>query len=74
MRKRPLSVAEYHLMGEVGIFAPGERVELIEGEIIEKPPIGSTHSIKVRTMPSIQEVRLELRVEGKPRATETQLH
>ena len=44
MRRRPLNVAEYHLMGEVGIFAPGERVELIEGEIIEKPPIGSTHS------------------------------
>jgi len=44
MRKRPLSVSEYHLMGEVGIFAPGERVELIEGEIIDMPPIGSTHS------------------------------
>ena len=44
MSKRALSVTEYHLMGDVGIFAPGERVELIEGEIINMPPIGSTHS------------------------------
>ena len=44
MRKRQLSISEYHLMGDVGIFAPVERVELIEGEIIDMPSIGSTHS------------------------------
>ena len=31
-------------MGEAGAFAPGERVELIEGEIVRMPPIGPLHS------------------------------
>lgn len=38
------NVEEYHLMGEVGIIAPGSRVELINGEIIEMSPIRSPHS------------------------------
>jgi len=41
---RYLTVEEYHKMGEVGIFAPDERVELIEGVIHKMAPIGATHS------------------------------
>ena len=41
--KRLLSVADYHLMARAGVFAPGERVELIEGEIVNVPPVGPDH-------------------------------
>ena len=39
-----LTADDYHRMGGAGIFAEDDRVELIEGEIIEMAPIGSSHS------------------------------
>lgn len=39
-----LTVDEYHRMGEVGLLAPEARVELIEGEIIDRARIGSRHA------------------------------
>lgn len=47
---RPLTVSEYHRMGEVGIFAENERVELIEGQLIVMSPIGSPHFAAVNTL------------------------
>ncbi|MDR7555353.1 MAG: Uma2 family endonuclease [Armatimonadota bacterium] len=42
--KRLFTVAEYHRMGEAGILGEDDRVELIEGEIVEMAPIGSRHA------------------------------
>ena len=41
--RRRLTAQDYHRMGEAGILAPRERVELIEGELLEMAPIGSDH-------------------------------
>ncbi len=38
-----INAEQFHKMAEVGMFVPGERVELIEGEIINMAPIGSFH-------------------------------
>jgi hypothetical protein len=35
-----ISVEQYYRMGEAGVFPPDQRIELIEGELIEMPPIG----------------------------------
>jgi Uma2 family endonuclease len=44
VRKYQLTVGDYHCMGDAGSFNEHSRVELIEGEIIEMPPIGSAHA------------------------------
>ena len=48
--RRPLTVAEYHLMGEAGILTEDDRVELIEGQLIAMSPIGSDHSGTVNAL------------------------
>jgi Uma2 family endonuclease len=41
--RRRFTVAEYHRMGETGILTPDDRVELLDGEIVQTAPIGSAH-------------------------------
>lgn len=43
-RKHRFTVDEYHKMGEAGIFGEDDRVELVEGEIVEMTPIGWRHA------------------------------
>ena len=47
MTRHKLDVDEYYRMAEVGILHPEDRVELIDGEIIELAPIGQDHEAAV---------------------------
>ena len=45
--RRLFSVEEYYAIANAGVLADGERVELIDGEIITMSPIGDEHSASV---------------------------
>src|SRR5688572_15958278 len=48
-----ITVDQYHRMAEEGLLAPDARVELIEGEIVDMPPIGSRHAAAVSQLGKI---------------------
>jgi Uma2 family endonuclease len=43
-KRHLFSVKDYYRMAEAGILGKDDRVELIEGEIIDMPPIGQPHA------------------------------
>ena len=72
--KRRFSVKEYYLMAEAGILSPHDRVELIDGEIVQMAPIGSYHAACVDTLTRLfMETlgrRVIVRVQGPVRLSE----
>ncbi|WP_295442081.1 Uma2 family endonuclease [uncultured Thiodictyon sp.] len=53
IRRHRYTVADYYRMAEVGILAPDARVELIDGEVIEMPPIGAPHACVVTELQNL---------------------
>ena len=49
-RPHRLTVHDYYRMAEAGVLSPDDRVELIEGEIIDMPPGGDRHASVVRLL------------------------
>jgi Uma2 family endonuclease len=47
LTRRRFSVDDYHRMAKAGILHEDDRVELLDGEIIEMAPIGSRHAFCV---------------------------
>lgn len=47
VQRRRFTVEEYHRMAEVGILNESDRVELIDGEIVEMEPTSLRHSLCV---------------------------
>lgn len=50
VERRRFTAAEYNQMGEAGILSEDDRVELIDGEIIEMSPIGDPHVMFVNRL------------------------
>ncbi len=73
--RRRISVDEYMKMAEVGILKESERLELIDGDIIEMSPIGNPHEAGTAASnrllaPLFIEGRAVLRVQGHVRLDE----
>jgi Uma2 family endonuclease len=50
LQRHRLTVDEYHRMADAGILAPDARVELIQGEVIDRAPMNSRHAAAVRIL------------------------
>ena len=53
MTKRRFCVKDLYLMDEAGVFCEDDRVELVDGEIIDMAPIGSYHGFSVDALTHI---------------------
>jgi Uma2 family endonuclease len=60
--KHRFTVEEFRKMGEAGIFAEDDRMELVEGEIVEMTPIGWRH---VESVNALTGVLADLRGTGR---------
>lgn len=58
LQKHYFNVKEYYRMLEVGLLSEDDRVELIEGEIIELSPIDSAHGGTVKRLSSFLHSKL----------------
>ncbi len=60
LRRRPITVDEYHRMLDVGILREGEPVELLRGDLVEKVTVKDAHRTCVNRL-----VRLLRRLEDR---------
>src|SRR5438132_14249277 len=71
LTRRLFTVDEYHRMADAGILLEDDRVELIEGELIEMAPIGNKHNAAVDRLNELFVERLQrraiVRVQGSVR-------
>ena len=51
--RRRFTVAEYYAMANAGILTENDRVELLDGDIINMPPIGDWHSASVNAFTNL---------------------
>ena len=69
--RRRFTVAEYYAMADVGILAENDRIELLDGDLIVKAPIGVWHASSVdrftNTLPPLLQGRAIVSVQNPMR-------
>lgn len=50
LQRHRFTVSDFHRMGEAGVLGEDERLELIDGEIFDMPPIGSPHGGRIKRL------------------------
>jgi len=66
LTRRRFSIDDYYRMAETGILKPGERVELIDGDVVEMTPSGGPHARCVMYLNEVFVRRLEGRAVVSP--------
>ena len=56
--RRRFTANEYQRMGQVGILGEDDRLELLEGEIVEMAPIGSRHQGTINRLTELLSARV----------------
>lgn len=52
-QRHPITVREFFRMGETGVLGPETRIELIDGELIDMPPIGPPHASRTKRLSAL---------------------
>jgi Uma2 family endonuclease len=53
LTRHKFTVEEYHRMAEVGLLGEDDRIELLDGEIVDMSPIGKRHAACVNRLNSL---------------------
>ena len=61
IERRRFTISEYELLIKIGLLAEDERVELIEGELVEMSPINLSHVLVVNRLTYLLTQRLAQR-------------
>jgi hypothetical protein len=56
LKRKQFDVTQYHQMIATGLLCEGDRLELIEGEILEMAAIGSRHSAQVNCLKVLRQL------------------
>jgi Uma2 family endonuclease len=59
LNRHKISVSDYHRMAASGIFMEDDRIELLNGEMIEMSPIGPSHTAHVKAINRVLSKLLE---------------
>jgi Uma2 family endonuclease len=65
-QRHRISVEHFYRMADAGLFGADERVELVDGEIIDMPPMGSPHATVVQQLTRLMWVALPVEIIVRP--------